>query len=168
MPLCEELSQRDPPVEGNIIEDVLTWGIALWDADKGKPVGRIERNVIYNTGACGASITSGNTPADAGHFTDNIVVLTGQNPKYDDPDYYCFQCALALHAVPERFAIDDNLFYNNRRANEDLPDHDISENDFRRAIVPLCEELSQVTTLNESDFLKEFGTKGHIKRTRDK
>ncbi len=133
----------------------------MWDAGKGKPVGRIEGNVIYNTGACGASITCGNTPADAGHFTDNVVVLTGQNPKYDDPDYYCFQCALALHAVPERFEIEGNLFYNNRRANEDLPDYDTSEDDFRRAIVPLCERLSNVPTLNGSDFLKEFGTKGH-------
>jgi nitrous oxidase accessory protein NosD len=144
-------------VVGNIVEDVLTWGIALWDADKGRPVGRIERNVIYNTGACGASITCGQTPDDAGRFSENIVVLTAQNPKYDDPDYYCYQCALALHAVPEGFAIEGNMFYNNRRATEDLPDHDMSENEFRRAIEPLCKHLSNSTVLAGSDFLREFG-----------
>ena len=44
-------------VEQNLVEDILTWGIAYWDADKGAPVGVIENNVIYKTGACGASIS---------------------------------------------------------------------------------------------------------------
>jgi hypothetical protein len=146
-------------VAGNVVEDILTWGIALWDAGKGRPVGRIEGNVIYNTGACGASITCGNTPGDAGHFTGNTLVLTGQNPKYDDSDYYCYQCALALHAVPDGFRIENNIFYDNRRASEDLPNLDIPEDEFLRAIVPLCVELSDAAALSGSDFLKEFSAR---------
>jgi hypothetical protein len=117
----------------NIVEEVLTWGIAYWDAGKGKPWAFIEDNVIYDCGACGAAITREapfrDKEAPSG-FVANLIVKTGQNPKYDAPDYYCYQCALALHAVPERFAIEDNLFFNNRRASDDLPDHDVSEAEF--------------------------------------
>jgi hypothetical protein len=117
----------------NIVEEMLTWGIAYWDAGKGEPYAFIEDNVIFDCGACGVSITR-ESPFDTnespGGFAGNIVAKTGQNPKYDDSDYYCHQCALALHAVPERFAIRDNLYFGNRRASDDLPDYDVSEEQF--------------------------------------
>ena len=120
-------------VQENVIEEILTWGIAYWDAGRGRPWAFFENNVIYDCGACGASITR-EAPFDEseapGGFTRNIIVKTGQNPKYDDPDYYCYQCALAKHAVPPRFAIDNNLFFDNRRASEDLPDMDVTEQEF--------------------------------------
>jgi len=120
-------------VQENIVEEMLTWGIAYWDAGKGKPWAFIENNAIFDCGACGASITreapyaEGESP---GGFVGNIIVNSGQNPKYDEPDYYCYQCALALHAVPEHFVVEDNLFYDNRRASEDLFDQDVGEEVF--------------------------------------
>lgn len=129
-------------VENNIIEDIITWGIAFWDADKGRPIGRIERNVVYKTGACGASITRSQQGDTTGWFVGNIIVETAQNPKYDSPEYYCFQCALALQAVPEGFRIERNLFFNNRRATTDLPDYDVPREQFMQAIARQCESLS--------------------------
>jgi hypothetical protein len=120
-------------VQENIVEEMLTWGIAYWDAGKGKPWTFIENNVVYDCGACGVSITREAPFAEGerpGGMTGNIVVKTGQNPKYDDADYYCLQCALALHAVPEHFAIENNLFFDNRRASSDLFDQDVSEEEF--------------------------------------
>ncbi len=143
-------------VEGNIIEDILTWGIALWDADKGKPVGRIRKNVIYKTGACGASITRSASGKQPGYFSFNVLVQTAQNPRYDDPDYYCFQCALALHAVPKNFQIANNLFFNNRRATTDLPDYDMPEKEFVKALQPLLHEIKQNSLMSKSEFLKDL------------
>jgi hypothetical protein len=124
-------------VEHNIVEEMLTWGIAYWDAGKGRPWAYIDGNVVYDCGACGVSITR-ETPFDSssspGGFVGNVVVKTGQNPKYDDPDYYCYQCALAVHAAPENFEIRDNLFFGNRRATENLPDHDVSGVEFERRL----------------------------------
>lgn len=143
-------------VERNIVEDIITWGIAYWDADKGKPVGYISDNVIYNTGACGASITRSRAGGDPGKFTGNVIVKTAQNEKYDSPDYYCYQCALAVHAAPEGFVIERNLFYNNRRATPDLPDFDIPKEEFLHAIAPRCAELARMPAFRNSRFLQDF------------
>ncbi len=143
-------------IEGNIVEDIITWGISYWDADKGLPIGFIRNNVIYKTGACGASIIRGREGETTGEFTHNIIVETGQNPKYDSPDYYCYQCALALHAVPKSFLIKDNLFYNNRRATSDLPDYDLPREEFLKASRPAYESLAGVPHFQRSLFLKDF------------
>ena len=146
----------DATVRSNIVEDLLTWGISLWDADKGKPIGIIEDNIIYKTGACGAAITSTTSDRDPGHFTGNVIVKTAQDPRYDSPEYYCYQCALAEHAVPQDFRIADNIFYNNRRASDDLPDHDISEAEFQKAITPICLWFANHKVFKYSDFAKEI------------
>lgn len=143
-------------VDGNIVEDILTWGIAYWDADKGMPVGVIENNVIFRTGACGASITRTRQGKDPGRFVGNIIVETAQNEKYDAPDYYCYQCALALHAVPEGFSIERNIFCNNRRATTDLPNHDMRLPDFLEAVRNRCTALNSNPRFNESLFVKEI------------
>jgi parallel beta-helix repeat protein len=143
-------------VRENIIEDILTWGIALWDADKGKPEGIIENNIIYKTGACGASITRSAEGEKPGKFVGNIIARTAQDPKYDSPDYYCYQCALALHAVPQTFQIENNIFYDNRRAMEDLPDHDIQREEFLAAIEATHRKLSADPILRQSDFVTDF------------
>ena len=149
----------DGVVRENIVEDIITWGIAYWDADKGKPVGIMENNVIYKTGACGASITRSREGEHPGRFAGNVIIETGQNPKYDSPDYYCFQCALALHAVPQGFVIEKNLFFNNRRASPDLPDYDMPRDDFMLAIRSLCTTLAGNPTFargRQSLFLSQF------------
>lgn len=145
-------------VRENVIEDIVTWGIAYWDADRGKPVGIFEDNVIYNTGACGVSITCAHTvdPDLKCRFTGNVLVKCAQDPKYDDPDYYCYQTALAVHKTPEGFTIADNLFYENRRATKDLPDHDVEKDDFFKKLAPVCKRLSQSERLRSSDFARDF------------
>lgn len=146
----------DGTVESNVVEDIITWGIALWDADKGSPRGRIRNNIIYRTGACGASITRAAQGADPGEFTGNVIVQTAQNPKYDSPDYYCYQCALALHAVPQGFEIRDNLFFDNRRATPDLPDNDIPAVEFHAAIETRCSAPNLPRAVRESMFRQDF------------
>jgi hypothetical protein len=145
-------------VRGNVVEDIVTWGIAYWDADKGKPVGIFEDNVIYNTGACGASITCAHTvgPELECRFVGNVLVKCAQDPKYDDPDYYCYQTALALHATPEGFTIADNVFYGNRRATDDLPDQDVEDEEFLEKIAPVCKRFSETDPLRNSDFVRDF------------
>jgi hypothetical protein len=146
----------DATVRKNIVEDIVTWGISLWDAGKGAPIGRIEDNIIFGTGACGASITRSRPGETPGHFTGNTLVKSGQDTRYDSPDLYCYQCALALQAVPENFLIEDNIFARNRRATDDLPKHDIPKKEFDRVIRPVCLELSEVDIFKESDFHKRF------------
>jgi len=119
-------------------------------------VGFIRRNIVYRTGACGVSITRSAEGVRPGEFVDNIVVETGQNPKYDAPDYYCYQCALALHAIPAFFVIDRNVFFGNRRATRDLPDRDVDRETFVRAVKPLCHGLTEHPVLQGSYFVRDF------------
>jgi hypothetical protein len=125
----------DVVARGNIVEEMRTWGISVWDADRGRPRAVIERNVVYDCGACGVAVTreaayDENEPR--GRLVTNIVVHTGQNPKYDAPDYYCYQCALALHAVPEGFSIRGNVFFDNREADGAPFDEDTTREMFWR------------------------------------
>jgi hypothetical protein len=119
-------------------------------------VGVIDGNVIYKVGACGASITSSTNEYYPGRFTDNVIVRTGWDERYDSPDYYCYQCALAEHAVPEGFVISGNVYYDNRRATDDLPDYDVSEVEFREAIGTRFRDFKSYASLQTSDFIKEF------------
>jgi hypothetical protein len=136
----------------NIVEDILTWGIAYWDADQGAPVAFLEDNIIYSTGACGISIHRSAPGSDPGHLTGNLIVKTAQNPKYDSPDYYCEQCALSITAQPDNFAISENLFFNNRRATEDLPDYDAAESAFEKSAEDIRCRLLTTALLQQSDF----------------
>jgi len=138
----------------NIIEDILTWGIAYWDAERGKPVGIIENNIIYSTGACGVSITRSQPGPNPGHLIGNVIVRTAQNPKYDAPDYYCNQCALSISSKPDNFRIDDNQFFNNRQATETLPDYDLSDSEFKKYAEDLRNRLLNSALFQQSDFVK--------------
>ncbi len=146
----------DGIVENNIVEDIITWGISLWDAGKGAPTGFIRRNIIYRTGACGASITRSEEGVRPGEFVDNIIVETGQNPRYDSPDYYCYQCALALHALPAFFRIDGNIFYKNRRATPDLPDQDVTKEELLQRVSAVCHSLTEHPMLQRADFVRDI------------
>jgi len=138
----------------NVIEDMLTWGIALWDAEIGAPIGLIEDNVIYSTGACGVSITRSRPGPEPGHLMGNVIVKAAQNPKYDSPDYYCEQCALSIFAKPNNYKIAHNLFFNNRRATEDLPDYDVTESEFEKSAQDIRHRLLNTSLLRQSDFAK--------------
>ncbi|MFQ5599972.1 MAG: right-handed parallel beta-helix repeat-containing protein [Candidatus Krumholzibacteriia bacterium] len=144
-------------VQENVVEEVLTWGIAYWDAGRGRPVARIERNVVFDTGACGISITrqAGGEPSP-GACRDNLVFRTGQDPKYDDPEYYCIQTAVAIQSRPEGFAIERNVLFGNRRAPETLPDHDLPPDEFARRARPWVARLSALPSLRDSRCLGEI------------
>ncbi len=139
----------------NIIEDIITWGISLWDADNGEPRGFIKNNIIYKTGAMGTSITS-STEENPGFFKANIIVRTAQDSTYDSPDYYGYQCALAEQLVPEKFEIEDNLFYDNRRADPRLPDYDTDLHNFEEKLKVHKEMINRITILEDSDFYHDF------------
>ncbi len=140
-------------VEGNVIEDILTWGIALWGAGDGEPRGDIRSNVIYKTGACGVSIAATTEREDAGELRSNLIMQAAQNSAYDSPEYFCAQCALAISSQPEHFVIRDNVFHDNRRASDDLPDHD-DEAAFMRAVQRECERWQAHRVLRESQFVE--------------
>ncbi len=151
---------------GNVVEQMRTWGISVWDADRGQPRAVIERNVVYDCGACGIAITRAaayEKDEPRGRLINNIVVHTGQNPKYDAPDYYCYQCALALHAVPEGFSIRGNVFFDNREATADLFEGDTTREMFwreRRGWVRTFRNtgvgVDGRVTFHESAFLTEY------------
>ena len=142
-------------VEYNIIEDIITWGISLWDAGNGNPKGYINNNIIYETGAMGTSITSA-TIENPGFFKGNIIVRTAQDSTYDSPDNYGFQCALAEHLVPKGFIIENNLFYDNRRSELRLPDYDTNLENFENKLKTNKEWINRITILENSDFFHDF------------
>ncbi len=146
----------DSEVENNIIEDMATWGIAFWDAGKGAPKAYISNNIIYNVGACGISITKSDEETESGNMVGNIIVKSGQNEKYDSPDYYCYQTSLAMHEVPKNFEIKDNLFYDNRRATNDLPDYDIPEKQFLKKLIKKKSILFSNPFFIQSVFYQTF------------
>lgn len=155
----------DVQVVTNVVEEMTTWGIAVWDAGKGAPAAAISGNVVYDCGACGVSIAR-DAQLEGGEylsFTGNAVAETGQNPKYDAPESYCAQCAVAVSAAPDGFRFENNIFFGNRRASDDLPDYDIAESDFRRRvrsivtrIIGTPESYTARSVMIESSFMREF------------
>jgi len=117
----------------NVVEDVLTWGIAYGGADEGHPIAWIHENVVFLTGACGVIVdrtapyeadvpasgqdrsTIGLDRGGPGEVRGNILVRTGQNERYDSGEPYCFQRPIARHNVPEDFRIVGNIVHDVRQ-----------------------------------------------------
>ncbi|MBN2171231.1 MAG: right-handed parallel beta-helix repeat-containing protein [Candidatus Krumholzibacteriota bacterium] len=143
-----------------VVEELLTWGIALWDAGRGRPAARIERNVVYDTGACGISLAreAAGEP-EPGSCRENVVARTGVDPRYDDPELYCRQCPVAVDALPPGFRLHDNWLFANRRA---LPagapagEPDLDEATFVACTEALLADLSQHAALAGSRALREL------------
>ncbi|MFH1143352.1 MAG: right-handed parallel beta-helix repeat-containing protein [Candidatus Eisenbacteria bacterium] len=145
-------------VRENIIEEVLTWGIALWDADAGRPYGDIASNAIYRTGACGISVTRGLAGGrEDSRVVHNALVETGRNPRYDDGEVYCSQRALAVHATRPALEIGDNYYTANREPGDRPGAADMDEEIFRTAAAALIERLQRRPALRASAFLAAFG-----------
>ncbi|HET9234047.1 MAG TPA: right-handed parallel beta-helix repeat-containing protein [Candidatus Eisenbacteria bacterium] len=140
-------------VEDNVIEQVATWGLTLWDAGKGRPSGTFLRNVVYRTGACGASVIreSADPPAP-GRFVGNVLVETGQDPRYDSGEPYCFQTPIALHAVPAAFEIADNVQFANRMAGGQPAQGDVADTEFRGKLEAIRSAHTAWPVLAQSDF----------------
>lgn len=144
----------------NIIEDILTWGLAYWGPDGGQPAATFRDNVIFRTGACGASVDrSAAVPPgeDPGALVGNLFVATGQDPRYDTGEPYCWQRAIARHAVPSRFEIEGNLVHDAREPGDAWPTHpQISRNELLARTAPLLERLAERPALAGSAFFREF------------
>lgn len=147
-------------IRRNIVEQIATWGISYWDAGRGRPQADIVENVVFATGACGASITRSAAGESPGRFERNLLVGTAQNPKYDSPDYYCYQCALALHSVPVGFLINDNVFFDNRHVDCTIVDGDIGDAAFLSAVRDWCARLGGIQVLSQSDFIRRYCAEG--------
>ena len=107
--------EADADVRENVVEDILTWGIALWGPDGATPDARIERNIIYRTGACGVMIDRPDGGTAPGALTGNLIVRTGQSERYDSGEPYCWQRPLARHHVPAGFVERGNVLFDNRQ-----------------------------------------------------
>ncbi|MFN8547997.1 MAG: right-handed parallel beta-helix repeat-containing protein [Candidatus Eisenbacteria bacterium] len=147
-------------VEDNVVNHVATWGLTLWDAGRGACRGRFRWNAVDSTGACGASIVREAVGPDPGFFSDNAITRSGQNPKYDSGEPYCFQTAIAVHAQPEGFSIERNLVFENRRPEEadpNEPSGDLPEAEFRLRVQTLVQHLARYDATRGSRFFREFG-----------
>lgn len=148
-------------IRENIVEDVLTWGIVVWDADRGTPRAEIERNAVYRTGACGMNVhDSGETDAAPGHARSNLIVETGRNPRYDSGEPYCEQTAIALPHRPDAFEISGNAAFENREPGDAPGRRDIGAAAFDSLAAPVLERLDAPgarRALAESAFLQRFG-----------
>lgn len=107
--------EADAAVRENVIEDILTWGIAFWGPNGATPTARIERNIIYNTGACGVMIDRTDAETTPGTLTGNLIMETGQNERYDSGEPYCWQRPIARHHTPAGFIEHDNVLFRNRQ-----------------------------------------------------
>ena len=151
-------------VRENVVEDILTWGISLWDAGKGKPAAEFRRNVIYRTGACGAMIarSEGGDPT-SGVLMENILVMTGQNPKYDSGEPYCRQQALADEAVPAGFLVSGNVFSENREPGSKPGSRDVDHATFvekARGLLPRPPNRALSRSRFAADFPELFSAAG--------
>lgn len=148
-------------VRQNVVEDILTWGIAYWGADGGAAVARIEENAVYQTGACGVMVsrtTGGDAPP--GFLRANAIVETGQNERYDTGEPYCPQRPIARATVPDGFTITDNLLFANRQPTDTWPlEEELDEAAFRAQAASLVATLSTRPALAGSAFLRWFGGK---------
>lgn len=144
-------------VRENVVEQMLTWGISLWDAGKGAPRGIIERNAVYDTGACGVSIVRADSTTTPGRLVDNAFVRTGQDERYDSGEPYCHQRAIAEHDVPDDFEIRGNLLFENREPGGTPGSQDTPPDSFQIGVARLTDELRKWKALWGSAFLVRFG-----------
>ncbi len=145
----------DGIVKDNIIENITTWGVALWQTGDQSPIGLIQHNIIYHTGACGAMISVTGFEDELGLFNDNLLVKTGQDERLDAAELFCYQSPLAGHAVPEGFEINGNIMYANRSGDATLPDLDVEGEVFERELSAFCAFFQRrELTRNNSDFVR--------------
>jgi len=145
-------------VEDNVVEQVATWGLTLWDAGRGRPSGTFTRNVVFRSGACGASvIRTKNDPPAPGRFVENVLVQTGQDPRYDSGEPYCFQEPIARHAVPDSFIIAENVQFLNRVPGNHPAPGDLDDKEFRAKLETIRAAHARWPCLAQSEFWTAYG-----------
>lgn len=106
----------------NVVEEILTWGLAYWGPEGGRPEALFRDNVVYGTGACGVIVDRAAPAAegeDPGGLVGNLIVATGRNEAYDSGEPYCLQRPIARHAVPEGFEIEGNVLFDARQPGDE-------------------------------------------------
>lgn len=164
-------------VTGNVVEDILTWGIAYWGPEEGHPVAWIHDNVVFETGACGVSVdrttrhTGVGTPPVGTHALDalaargpgelrgNLIVRTGQNEAFDSGEPYCPQRPIARGAVPDAFLIQGNVIHQARQPG-DWPYERTADADAVRGARHIFDLITQRPHLVASRFYGAFGSGG--------
>ncbi len=151
--------------EENVVEEIATWGMTLWDADRGRPHATFAHNAVYRTGACGISVWRGDSvPPAPGSLAGNALVETGGNPKYDAGDVYCSQRALALDRLPQALRVADNLLFANREPGGNPGAGDLDSVAFVARVRPLVERLARRPALRETEFMRRFGGEAGAER----
>ena len=145
-------------IRHNVVEDILTWGLAYWGAETGGPVATIEENIVYLTGACGAMIerNAPDTGAEPGRFTRNVLVRTTQEQRYDSGEPYCPQRPIARIKIPGRFPVSGNLITDVRQPGEWPQEPTISANDLKAAASPLIARLRRYPAFPSARFFSEY------------
>jgi len=163
-------------VRENVVEDMAAWGVSLSGPDEAVLRSTVIHNAVFETGACGIAIGSGTPPgrhrADevsaserppssdtaAGSVRENLLVRTGQDERYDLGDAYCHQRPVALHHVPEGFAVEGNLIYDVRQPG-DLPRAAVlARDELLVAAGGVLERIGSRPHLAESLFYRAFGS----------
>jgi hypothetical protein len=126
--------------EENVVQEMLTWGLSIWDAGHGAPSVLAERNLIDGTGACGVAVTL-TDPDSRGSLRDNLIARSGQDERYDGGDTYCRQCAVALHGVVEGFEVAGNVSWSSREPDGRPGAEDVDDATFRARLAGLRESL---------------------------
>lgn len=154
-------------IRHNIVEEILTWGIAYWAAGDGAAAADIRENVIFRTGACGAMLAGSDAAGPVtGGFVGNALVETAQNPTYDSGEPYCTQVPIAGgpgtadegEGVPPGFQVAENLLHSNRHPGARAePPRQLTRTGFREAAAPLVSTLRGFRALAGSTFFEEWG-----------
>jgi len=146
-------------VEQNVVEDVLTWGIAYWGPDGGRPIARIRDNLIFQTGACGVILERADVDAPApGELVGNVLIRTGTDERYDSGEPYCTQRPIARHAVPDAFRVEGNLVHQARQPGDAPTQPEVDGPTLRALAGPLLRRLAAYPALSGSRALEAFGS----------
>ncbi len=144
--------------EENVVEEIATWGMMLWDADRGRPHAMFRDNAVYRTGACGIGVFRGDgVPPEPGVLIGNALVETGQNARYDAGEVYCSQRALALDRRPGALMVEGNALFANREAGGAAGGADVDSAAFVGSAAGLVTRLARRPVLRETAFVRRFG-----------
>lgn len=169
-------------IRENVVENVLTWGMAYWGPDGGRPVAVMENNAVFETGACGISVDRtvpfepsaesdegrGREPGvvlaapdGPGRVRGNLLVRTGLDERYDSGEPYCHQRPIARHNVPEDFRIAGNLLLDVRQPGDGLPRAPtLTARAFRLEAAEILTRLAAHEPTRRSRFLGAYAPAG--------
>jgi hypothetical protein len=151
-------SEARAHVEENVVEDILTWGIAYWSPAGVQSSARVRGNAVFETGACGALIDRAQAGAGPEWLRENLFVRTGQNARYDAGEPYCHQRPIARHNVPDNFVVEGNVVHDVRQPGERAREEDLDRPAFLRAAAAVLAAIGTRPHLVGSRFYGAYGS----------